>query len=60
VLTRGGPGYSSDTLLHMLYVESFERLRAGYGAAITVIYLTCLAALTLVQQKSFDRKAHYQ
>jgi multiple sugar transport system permease protein len=60
VLTRGGPGYASDTLLHMLYVESFERLRAGYGAAITVIYLTCLAALTLVQQKSFDRKAHYQ
>ena len=39
VLTQGGPGNASETLLHTLYVESFEFLRAGYGAAVTLIFL---------------------
>lgn len=58
VLTQGGPGTSSEVLLHMLYVESFEQLRAGYGAAITVIYLILLFGVTYAQ-RVIDRKVHY-
>lgn len=59
VLTRGGPGHSSEVLLHLMYVESFERLRAGYGAAITVVYIAVIGMLTFVQQRVIDSKVHY-
>ena len=59
VLTLGGPGHSSEVMLHLLYVESFEQLRAGYGAAITVVYLLMLLSVTGLQ-RALDRKVHYR
>jgi multiple sugar transport system permease protein len=47
-------------LLYMLYRESFEFLRTGYGAAIAVIFLTIVLALTLLQARALDRRVHYQ
>ena len=45
VLTQGGPNYASDVLLHRLYTESFDFLRMGYGAALTVVYLAIIVLL---------------
>lgn len=59
VLTRGGPGDSSEMLLHTLYVESFEFFRTGYGAALTVIFLLVVVTLTLIQARFLDRRVHY-
>jgi multiple sugar transport system permease protein len=59
VLTLGGPGNSSEVMLHLLYIESFERLRAGYGAAITVVYLLMLLSVTGLQ-RALDRRVHYR
>ncbi|MFC5420381.1 carbohydrate ABC transporter permease [Bosea eneae] len=60
VLTQGGPGQASEMLLHTLYVESFEFLRTGYGAAIGVVFLVIVTTLTLTQAKIFDKRVHYQ
>ncbi|MGY8681761.1 sugar ABC transporter permease [Bradyrhizobium sp. UFLA05-153] len=60
VLTQGGPGHASDVLLYTLYRESFEYLRTGYGAAIAVVFLVIVVALTLIQTRVMDRKVHYQ
>ncbi|MGY4158064.1 multiple sugar transport system permease protein [Bradyrhizobium sp. USDA 4461] len=60
VLTQGGPGHASEVLLYTLYRESFEYLRAGYGAAIAVVFLAIVVTLTLVQARVMDRKVHYQ
>lgn len=60
VLTQGGPNYASDMLLYRLYTESFDYLRTGYGAALTVVYLAVLVLLTLVQARVLDRRVHYQ
>ncbi|WP_209946290.1 carbohydrate ABC transporter permease [Bradyrhizobium elkanii] len=60
VLTRGGPGHSSEVLLYTLYRESFEYLRTGYGAAVSVVFLAIIVTLTLVQARVMDRKVHYQ
>lgn len=60
ILTRGGPGHSSEVLLFTLYRESFEYLRTGYGAAITIVFLIIVVALTLIQTRIMDRKVHYQ
>ena len=59
VLTHGKPGNASETLLHTLYVESFEFLRAGYGSAVTVIFLIIVVALTLIQARVMDKKVYY-
>jgi len=59
VLTQGGPGDASETLLHTLYVESFEYLRTGYGAAVTLVFLAIVVVLTLVQARVMDKRVHY-
>ncbi|CCE09732.1 Binding-protein-dependent transport systems inner membrane component precursor [Bradyrhizobium sp. STM 3843] len=60
ILTQGGPGHASELLLHTLYRESFEFLRAGYGAAITVVFLVIAITLTLIQARLIDKRVHYQ
>lgn len=60
ILTQGGPGHASELLLHTLYRESFEFLRAGYGAAITVVFLVIAVTLTLIQARLIGSRVHYQ
>lgn len=60
ILTQGGPGHASDVLLFTLYRESFEYLRTGYGAAVTIVFLVIVVALTLIQARIMDRRVHYQ
>lgn len=59
VLTQGGPNYATEVLLHRLYTESFDYLRTGYGAALTVVYLAIVIGLTLVQARYMERRVHY-
>ena len=59
ILTKGGPGNASEVLLYTLYRESFEYLRTGYGAAVTIVFLTIVIALTLIQARVMDRRVHY-
>jgi multiple sugar transport system permease protein len=59
VLTRGGPDHASDMLLYDIYRESFEYLHTGYGAAIAVVFLLLVSALTLIQTRTMNRKVHY-
>ena len=59
VLTQGGPGNASETLLHTLYVESFEFFRTGYGAAVTLVFLAIVVTLTLLQARVMDKRVHY-
>lgn len=58
VMTNGGPDHASEVLLHLLYVESFQHLRAGYGAAVSVIYLLLVTAVML-GQRAIDRRIRY-
>lgn len=59
VLTQGGPNKASEVLLHHLYIESFEFLRTGYGASVTVIYLMFIVGLTLLQARVLEKRIHY-
>ncbi|MDL2401675.1 carbohydrate ABC transporter permease [Rhizobium mayense] len=59
ILTQGGPGHASDVLLYTLYRESFEYLRPGYGAAVTIVFLAVVVTLTLVQARVMDKRVHY-
>jgi multiple sugar transport system permease protein len=59
VMTAGGPDNASEVLLHLLYVESFEHLRAGYGAAMSVVYLALVTAIVLAQ-RALDRRRRFR
>ena len=43
VLTRGGPGQATTTLNYYVYLEAFEFLDIGYGAAIAYMLLVVIA-----------------
>jgi len=59
ILTQGGPGRASEVLLYTLYRESFEYLRTGYGATVTIVFLAIIVVLTLAQAWIMDRRVHY-
>lgn len=59
VLTKGGPNKATEVLLYTMYAEGFEFFRSGYAAAVTVVFLAFVLALTLVKIGVLDRKVHY-
>lgn len=60
VLTKGGPNKATEVLLYTMYAEGFEFFRSGYAAAVTVVFLGFVLALTLVKIGVLDKKVHYQ
>lgn len=59
VLTDGGPNKATNVLLYEMYQEGFSFLRSAYAAAITCVFLAFVLALTLLQVKVLERRAHY-
>jgi Na+-transporting NADH:ubiquinone oxidoreductase subunit NqrD len=58
-LTQGGPRRSSEVLLFTIYQEGFMYFRIGYAAALTVVFVAVLLALTFVKYRLMDRLVHY-
>lgn len=59
VLTEGGPNKATEVLLYTMYQEGFSFFRAGYGAAITVVFLAFVLLLTLIKTRIAERRVHY-
>jgi len=59
VLTEGGPNKATEVLLYTMYQEGFGFFRAGYGAAITVVFLLFVLVLTLVKARLAEKRVHY-
>jgi multiple sugar transport system permease protein len=49
VMTRGGPGHATYTLVYYIYTSAFEYYRMGYGSSIAVILFIILLGITLYQ-----------
>ena len=49
VMTRGGPFNSTITIVHWIYRASFTYFKLGYGAAMSVVLLLLLVALSMLQ-----------
>ena len=49
VMTNGGPGDSSRTVVMVIYDVAFRSLRFGYGSAIAVILFMLILVFTGVQ-----------
>jgi multiple sugar transport system permease protein len=59
VMTRGGPGNATMTIVQYIYRESFERFDMGYGSAVTYVLFGIIFILTALQLKFFGNRIEY-
>ena len=51
VMTDGGPGFTSETLVYLLYKVGFTEGRKGFGTAVGIMLLFIIIILNTIQQK---------
>ncbi len=51
VMTDGGPGFTSETIVYLLYKVGFNEGRQGFGTAVGVVLLFIIIVLNTIQQK---------
>jgi multiple sugar transport system permease protein len=49
IMTRGGPQNSTISVVYWIYTNSFTYFKMGYGAALSIVLLVILAALSVIQ-----------
>lgn len=49
IMTNGGPGNQTLTIVNWIYNSSFENFQLGYGAALSVVVLVLLTGVNAVQ-----------
>lgn len=59
VLTQGGPGDSSRTVVQFIYDTAFQGFEMGYASAIAVTLMVLLVVLTGIQFLIARRWTHY-
>ena len=60
VMTQGGPGNSTNTLVFSIYKQGFEYYRVGYASAMAVVLMLFVAIITLIYFKALERQVHYR
>ncbi len=59
VMTQGGPGRATSTLVYKVYRDGFIGQDFGASSAQSVILMLIVIGLTVVQFKYIDEKVHY-
>lgn len=60
VLTQGGPGDASRSLVMYIYENAFQLFQMGYASAISITLFFVIMLLTLVQFRSGQAWVHYE
>jgi multiple sugar transport system permease protein len=58
-LTRGGPSKSTFVMIYAMYEKGIKQNLVGMGAAITVVFLAFVLAITISQVYFVNRRVHY-
>ncbi|SHO48894.1 carbohydrate ABC transporter permease [Anaerocolumna xylanovorans] len=51
VLTKGGPGNATITLVYYIYNNGFNNLNMGYASAISLVLFLIIVTMTIINQK---------
>ena len=60
VLTQGGPGDASRSLVMYIYEKAFQLFQMGYASAVAITLFFVIMLLTLVQFRSGQSWVHYE
>ena len=61
ILTQGGPGGATNTLLYSIYFDAFVGTPfRGYASAQAYLLFLIILIMSFVQFRGFGRKVHYQ
>lgn len=55
VMTSGGPGTSTLTLVQYIYTTAFQFRKFGYGSAVAVLLFAILVVLAIIQTRVYRR-----
>ena len=56
VMTDGGPGFTTETIVYLLYKVGFNAGRQGFGTAVGIVLLFIILILNAVQQSILKRR----
>jgi multiple sugar transport system permease protein len=56
VMTDGGPAFSTETLVMLIYRQGFQNFQMGYASAIAYVLLLIILAMSLLQMRFFSRR----
>lgn len=59
LLTQGGPGDATMTIVYYIYVAGFESFRMGYASASAFVLLALVLAVTWIQKRWLGRPADW-
>lgn len=59
VLTQGGPGFATTSVVYEIYGEAFQRFRMGYASAMAFVLFIIVLILTLISFKFGNREIEY-
>lgn len=59
IMTRGGPGTSTNVLVYYIYTSAFTYYRMGYGASMSWVLFLILFVITLVQWRGQKKWVNY-
>jgi multiple sugar transport system permease protein len=60
IITLGGPGNSTESIVQYIYDTGFTQLRMGYAATLGLVLFVVLLLVTLVQFRLSRRWVHYE
>jgi multiple sugar transport system permease protein len=55
VMTAGGPGTSTLTLVQYVYTVAFQFQKFGYGSAVALLLFAILIGFALLQMRAYRR-----
>lgn len=59
ILTEGGPGFSSTSIVYYIYTSAFKDLKFGYACSLAMVLFFIILAITIVQWIGQKRWVNY-
>ena len=59
VMTHGGPGYATTTIVHQIYLNAFRYLRMGYASAEALVLFIVIFSLSLFNWRFLRNDVEY-
>jgi multiple sugar transport system permease protein len=56
VMTNGGPGTSTLTLVQYMYISAFQHFNMGYGSAVAVVVFLVLLVFAIIQSRLLKKE----